>query len=199
MNSIMKKIYFWLTVAMAFLAFSTGAQAGLQEGINAYRFGDFALALREFRPLADKGNSDAQRFLGDMYSDGNGVKQSHKEAASWYRKAALQGNAPAQYALGVMCDRGIGVKQNDKEAAAWYHKAAEAGNTEAQYSLGVMYQNGRGAVRKDIVEAHKWFSLAVSNGFEIAEESVEETRAKMSPDQIEKAQAMVRELQSKHK
>lgn len=194
----MKKIYFGLAVALAFLAFSTGAQAGLQEGINAYRFGDFALALREFRPLADKGNSDAQRFLGDMYSDGNGVKQSHKEAASWYRKAALQGNAPAQYALGVMCDKGIGVKQNGKEAAAWYHKAADAGNTEAQYNLGVMYQHGRGAVKKDIVQAHKWFSLAVANGFEIAEESVEETEAKMSPEQIEKARAMIKEWLSKH-
>lgn len=194
----MKKIYFGLALATAFLAASAGAQAGLQEGINAYRFGDFALALKELRPLADKGNSDAQRFLGDMYSDGNGVKQSHKEAASWYRKAAMQGNAPAQYALGVMCDRGIGVKQNDKEAASWYHKAAELGNTEAQYSLGVMYQHGRGAVPKDIVQAHKWFSLAVANGFEIAEESVEETEAKMSPEQIEKARAMVREWQSKH-
>lgn len=195
----MKKIYFVLAMAMVFLAASAGAQAGLQEGINAYRFGDFALALKEFRPLADKGDANAQRFLGDMYSDGNGVTQSHKEAASWYRKAAKQGNAAAQYALGVMCDRGIGVKQNDREAAAWYHKSAELGNVEAQYSLGVMYQNGRGAVRKDIVRAHKWFSLAVANGFEIAEESAEETRAKMSPEQIEKARAMVREWQSKHK
>lgn len=195
----MKKIYFGFALAMAFLAASAGAQAGLQEGINAYRFGDFALALKELRPLADKGNADAQRFLGDMYSDGNGVKQSHKEAASWYRKAALQGNAAGQYALGVMCEKGIGVKPNNKEAASWYHKAAELGNVEAQYSLGVMYQKGRGAVRKDIVQAHKWFSLAVANGFEIAEESVEETQSKMTPEQIEKSQAMVREWQSKQK
>lgn len=195
----MKKNIFTQVTAMIFFAVSAAAQAGLQEGINAYRYGNFAVALKELKPLAEKGDAKAQWYLGNMYSDGNGVTQSHKKAASWYRKAAEQGNAAAQFSFGVMCERGIGVPKSDKQAASWYHKAAELGYAEAQYTLGVMYENGRGAVGKDLVQAYKWFSLAVANGFEIAEESVEGTQARLSPEQIEKAQAMVREWQSKHK
>lgn len=195
----MKRNFFGLAMSLAFLAVSAGAQAGLQEGITAYRYGNFALALKELRPIADEGDAKAQALLGDMYGGGNGVPLNHKEAASWYRKAAAQGNAAAQFSLGVMCERGIGIPQNDKEAASWYHKAAELGYAEAQYTLGVMYEKGQSAVRIDLVQAHKWFSLAVANGFEIAEESLEEIKSKMSREQIEKAQSMAKEWQSKHR
>lgn len=194
----MKKSIFTQVAAMIFLAASATAQAGLQEGINAYRYGNFALALKELKPLAEKGDAKAQWYLGNMYSDGNGVPQSHKKAASLYRKSAEQGNAAAQYSFGVMCERGIGVPKSAKQAASWYHKAAELGYAEAQYVLGTMYENGRGAVRKDLVQAYKWFSLAAAAGFEMAEENIAEIKPGMSPEQVEQAQAMANEWQSKH-
>jgi len=43
-----------------------------------------------------KGNADAQLNLGDMYSQGQGVKQDEVKAVLWYRKAAEQGDVISQ-------------------------------------------------------------------------------------------------------
>ena len=44
-----------------------------QKGFRAYKSGDYATALREWRPLAEQGNADAQYNLGVMYYNGKGV------------------------------------------------------------------------------------------------------------------------------
>jgi TPR repeat protein len=48
--------------------------------------------------LSDTQNGDsiAQRELGNMYRKGNRVKQSNKEALTWFRKSADQ-QKPATY------------------------------------------------------------------------------------------------------
>jgi TPR repeat protein len=62
-----------------------------EDAREAYNRHDYALALRLFRPLADKGNADAQAFLGLMYDIGDGVPQDSVASANWYRKAADRG------------------------------------------------------------------------------------------------------------
>jgi len=64
------------------------AQAGFDEGLAAYKRGDYATALKEWRPLAEAGDATAQFILGGMYAKGQGVPQDYGEAAKWYRKAA---------------------------------------------------------------------------------------------------------------
>ncbi len=59
----------------------------------AYQRGDYATAIRKFRPLAEQGNAEAQFNLGGMYRQGRGVPQDDAEAMKWYRKAAEQGDA----------------------------------------------------------------------------------------------------------
>ena len=76
--------------------------AGLEEGLAAYQRGDFATAMREWRPLAEVGDANAQFNLGAMYANGEGVSKDDAEAVKWYRLAAAQGHAKAQYILGVM-------------------------------------------------------------------------------------------------
>lgn len=39
-----------------FLAVSMGADAGLQEGLDAYLGGNYGVALKELAPLAEKGS-----------------------------------------------------------------------------------------------------------------------------------------------
>ena len=46
---------------------------------------------------ADQGDAKAKLRLGIAYEDGEGVKQSDKEAVRWYHEAADQGNANAQF------------------------------------------------------------------------------------------------------
>ena len=50
------------------------------DGYTAYNAGDYATALREWRPLAEQGNADAQYNLGMMYDEGEGVPQDDAEA-----------------------------------------------------------------------------------------------------------------------
>lgn len=69
-------------------------------GLAAYQRGDYATTLKEWKPLAEQGDADAQYNLGVMYGDGDGVPQDYAEAMRWYRAAARQGNASAQYNLG---------------------------------------------------------------------------------------------------
>ncbi len=134
-----------------------------KKGWDAYDNGDYAAALREWRPLAEQGNARAQANLGVMYENGLGVTQDDAEAVRWYRLAAEQGDAWAQFNLGVMYENGRGVTQDDAEAVRWYRLAAEQGDAKAQYNLGNMYRTGLG-VPQDDAEAVRWYRLAAEQG-----------------------------------
>jgi len=69
------------------------AAGQIEDGWVAYQGGDYATALRLWRPLAGQGDARAQRLLGVMYTDGNGVPQDYAEAARWLSKAAAGGDA----------------------------------------------------------------------------------------------------------
>ena len=142
--------------------------ADFQAGLDAYEQGNYKVALKEWKPLAESGDSKAQFRLGVMYDNGEGVAQDYGEALKWYRKAAEQGNTTAQFNLGLMYARGEGTLQDDKEAVKWYRKAAEQGNATAQFNLGVMYTNGEG-VPQDYKEAVKWYRRAAEQGYASAQ------------------------------
>ncbi len=102
----------------------TTARADIQEGYADAQRGDYATALREWRPLAEQGDADAQYNLGFMYDKGEGVPQDDAEAVKWYRKAAAQGQAVAQGNLGVMYRDGHGVPRDYVQAHMWLSLAA---------------------------------------------------------------------------
>jgi TPR repeat protein len=66
----------------------TNFDSQLRAADAAYSRGDYAAALRLIRPLADKGNANAQHNLGALYVEGRGVPQNDAEAMKWYRLAA---------------------------------------------------------------------------------------------------------------
>ena len=86
--------------------------ADFQAGLDAYNRGDYATALKEWRPLAEQGNASAQHKVGFMYSRGKGVMQNYAEAVKWYRLGAEQGEVLAQFNLGTMYAEGAGVTQD---------------------------------------------------------------------------------------
>ena len=163
-----------------------------QKGLAAAQAGDFATALKEWTPLAEAGDVDAQYNLGIMYDNGYGVPQDQKEAVKWYRLAADQGYAGAQYNLGVMYSNGQGVLQDYTEAVKWYRLAVEQGFAEAQTNLGLMYDNGQ-AVLQDNAIAHMWYNIGAANGNELGGTNRDKIAKRMTPAAIEKAQAMARE------
>ena len=165
------------------------------KAIAAYRAGDYAAAVQEWRPLAEQGEARAQNNLGVMYANGDGVLQDAAEAVRWYRMAAEQGEAGAQHNLGIMYDNGRGVLQDYAEAGRWYRMAAEQGEAGAQNKLGVMYANGRG-VLQDYVLAHMWFNIGTANGHSngsVFRNTIEEL---MTREQVADAQARARRCMS---
>jgi TPR repeat protein len=137
-----------LTVVTVLLLSVGTAWAGpLEDGVAAYQRGDYATALRIYRPLAAQGNASAQSNLGLMYALGRGVAQNYAEAVKWFRLAAAQGDAGAQLTLGFMYDNGQGVTQDYAEAVKWYRLAAAQGLASAQYNLGVTYETGKASRR----------------------------------------------------
>jgi TPR repeat protein len=137
-------------------------------------------------------------MLGLMYQYGQGVTQSYQEAVKWYKLAADQGHASAQNNLGrIYANGGQGVSQNYQEAAKWYRLAAAQGVAEAQYNIGVLYANGQG-VTQDFARAHMWYNLASSAGDADGAKNRDIIAKIMTPQQIEKAQAMARACQERN-
>jgi hypothetical protein len=114
----------------------------------------------DVRIAADHGDPIAQMQIGDLYFDGRGVPQNHREAARWYQKAAEQGLAEAQIVLGSMYRNGEGIQQDDVRAVHWFRKAADRGWAIAQYELGYMYLNGRGTERDRARAFYLWHKAA---------------------------------------
>jgi uncharacterized protein len=102
-----------------------GATAGqFEDGYAAYQRGDYASAMRLWRPLADQGDAAAQVHLGLMYNNGKGAPQDYAQAVMWWRKAADHGVALAQTVLGQMYGLGQGVPQDFVLAHMWFNLAA---------------------------------------------------------------------------
>ena len=137
--------------------------ADFKTGLDAYNRGDFAAALKEWQPIAEKGDPHAQYNLGLLYARGQGVGQDYGQAAEWYRKAAEQGVPAAEYNLGVMFANGQGVTADPQEASKWFLKAADQGVSDAANGLGRIYYEGAGAF-KNYGEAEKWYRKAADQG-----------------------------------
>jgi TPR repeat protein len=186
-------------LALAAMASTVPASAGpYDDGVAAYQRGDFAAALKFWRPLAEQGIPQAQNVLGTMYNNGQGVPQDHAEAGNLWRLAAAQGLAAAQFNLGTLFANGRGVPQNDAEAVNWYRKSAEQGYTLAQYNIGLMYYSGR-SVSQDKVQAYMWLTLAAKRGAKFAERVRDISASQMTPDQIAEAQRLAREWTEEHR
>jgi uncharacterized protein len=159
------------------------------KGYAAYEAGDYAVALKEWRPLAEAGDIGAQVVLGNMYFDGNGVNQDNAEAINWYRLAAEQGDTSTQERLGsyyLFDHHGV---RDFKEAVKWLKLAAEKGNANAQFNLGIAHAKGKGATQHNVI-AHMWWNISASNGHNLGGIERDNLADKMTPQAIEKAQAL---------
>jgi len=162
------------------------------KGVEAYTRGDYATALREWRPLAELGNAIAQYNIGVMYSEGIGVPQDYAEATRWYRMAADQGYTYAQMALGKFYGLGLGVSKDYGESMKWSRLAAEQGEAFAHYVLSAGYASGQGVIQ-DYVLAHMWANLGAALGDDDALKNRDAIAERLTPDQIAEAQRLARE------
>jgi TPR repeat protein len=149
-----------MALSVAFLMAGTALAGPLEDGLTAFRAGDYAGALKAWQPLADSGDAIAARNLGIMYDQGFGVTKSAADAMKWYQAAAEKGDAGAAFNLGLMLEAGDGAPANMVDAVKWFRVAGDAGDPIAQFKLGVIYSKGAGGIAKDDVEAAKWYLKA---------------------------------------
>jgi TPR repeat protein len=151
---------------MQFVA-SIPSWAGLGDGIKAFQKQEYALALHEFKILADDGDADAQFFIGSLYQQGEGVIKNLPMAVPWLEKAAKQRHHGALNALGV-------IYASEKEfrdyarAEKCFEAAASTGFAEVQYNLGLLLANGLGS-KHSLEEAAQLFQKSAEQGLAAAQ------------------------------
>ena len=163
-------------LALAIMALAVPAHAGLlEDGLAAWERGEYETALKLLRPLAERGEAEAQYRLGLSYRTEVGVEEWYDAGKKWFQLAATQGHTEAQFSLGRLYDYGHGVNHGKPvdylEAAKWYRLAAEKGHASAQFYLGVLYDHGDG-VPQDYAEAAKWYRLAAQQGHMEAQNNI---------------------------
>ncbi|HJT86268.1 MAG TPA: metallophosphoesterase [Bryobacteraceae bacterium] len=145
------------------------AAADFVAGLDAFDHGDYAAALKQWQPIAERGDANAEYNLGLLYALGKGVPQNYQTAAEWYRKAAEQGVAAAEYNLGVLYANGQGVSKSPGDAINWFTKAAQQGIAEADASLGDLYHDGS---PPNYANAEEWYRKAAAQGIASAQFSL---------------------------
>lgn len=160
-----------MLAAAAGLAASAAAQ-DVQSGIQAWQSGRYDEAVREWRPLADRGDADAQFNLGHAYRLGRGVPQNMNLAEQWYERAARAGHVEAQAMYGLI------LFQNGRrdEAMPYVRQAAERGDARAQYVYGTALFNGD-VVERDWPRAWAFMTLAARQDFPPAQSHLREMEA----------------------
>jgi len=130
-----------LALALLILALLSPATApaGWDEGADAYRRGEWAVAYRELKPLADHGDARAQARIGRLLLDGHGVTKDEAEGVRLLRLAAGQLDSMGQLGLGdaLMAGRG-GLAVDVSRAITLMQLAADAGEAEALHRLGML-------------------------------------------------------------
>jgi uncharacterized protein YjbI with pentapeptide repeats len=106
-----------------------------QKGKDAYDRKDYAIAIQEWRPLAQQGDAAAQNVLGALYLKGTGDLRNVVEAQRLFHLAADQGYIKAQSNLGKLYEEGNGVRQDISEAVKWYRLAADQGDSHSEAQL----------------------------------------------------------------
>jgi TPR repeat protein len=137
------------------------AQDPTAAGMAAVRNGDFAEAYCLWRPLADRGDPEAQYHVGWLYANGNGLAVDIERAIEFWRSAAEQGHADAQFAIGLAYTTGEGLEQDLDEAVDWYLRAARQGHPDAREILVRLNddQNVDLVGRHPDLVAENWFGL----------------------------------------
>ena len=92
--------------------------------LESYNLGDYAGALKEFRPMAEEGNAAAQLLLGFMYERGQGVPQDYVQAHLRFDLAARQGEEQAAKMRDELASRMSAeqVTEANDQAAQWRPK-----------------------------------------------------------------------------
>ncbi|MDI1301500.1 MAG: tetratricopeptide repeat protein [bacterium] len=134
------------------------------QGISAFKSGNYKYARTWLSTQAAADNPQAWYYLGRMYQEGlGGFVVDTKRAEKLYHQSAEQGVPEAMLALADLYSRGSGVKPNLAMVQIWHEQAARAGNIDGMFLLG-QDLSGKSGLPADYNRARIWFEQAASAG-----------------------------------
>lgn len=179
---IMKRL---VAVALVGVALEPLSAQSVKSGIAAWQRADYAGAVAIWRPLAERGDVDAQFNLGQAYRLGRGVPINLAAARNWFERAASKGHLDAQTTLGLLL-----FENGDREAGIkWLKAAADKGDARALLVYGTALFNGD-AVKRDRVLGYAFVSRAAAQGLAPAQETLTQLDQLMPLEQRKKGVAL---------
>ena len=140
------------------------------KGLKWYEQGEYNIAKKFWKPLAQSGDCDSQYGVGLLYLKGLGMGRNYDKAIALWQDAAKRGHGQAQNGLGAIYSR-INIPYTSVDC-----------------------KKGCGE-EKDLIQAFKWFGIAVKNNSprsaDIAEKSLNRIRSNMTIEQINEAEFLV--------
>lgn len=128
---------FLLTLICLFI--SAPAWSNLDQSLNEIdkliRLRDYSQAVSHLKPMAEKGDPEAQYRLAGLYRTGKGVRKDLKKATDLYHESAQAGHADAQYVFALIIEKSNDSVASRNEARRWYQESADQGNQRALTKL----------------------------------------------------------------
>lgn len=126
----MRRFLFAALLSLPLLAVAAG-EDDYEKGRAAYKNGNHAEALHDFKTAANKGHARAALNAGVIYMQGQSVPADKAQALLWFRKAADAGDPMGMFNTAMAYESGDGVPQSSKMARNWYESAARTGDLKA--------------------------------------------------------------------
>lgn len=151
---------------------------------------DGAKAVHWFEQASmHSGNTAIQLHIAQIYLDGKLVPRNPDAAADVCKRITF--NPAGMFCLGTIAESRT--PPNYKEAAEWYRKGAQVGAIRSIAKYATFLAEGKG-VKQDNSQAYYWLAVLDKSGYKATQALLEQVRAKLSVQEIEKQDKAVAKL-----
>jgi len=128
----------------------------LEDGVVAFKRGDYGEAVLLLMPLAERGNQSAMLLMGIAYAHGHGVAKDRSRAQQLILGADSVGASEHFYHIAQRFEHGEHTDKNLGEAFVWYLLAGERDHRRAQEILVEACRNGTFSQEINLSKSAYW-------------------------------------------
>ncbi len=145
-------------------------------GLRWYQQGQYDIARKMWKPMAQNGDCDAQYALGLLYFNGLSVRKNYSTALKWWGRAAQQAQPQGLNSLGVV----------------YAHQRVPYTTLDCKKGCGEA---------RNLIQAYKWFGLALEYGppreVKFAQKSLDRISLEMSDAEVLESQVLIKNWKPK--
>ncbi len=159
----------FLILTLSIFPVYSSFSADLESAEKSYDAGEYEDAFIQFLELAEKGDVEAQFWIGYLFQDGEGVAKDLEESFSWFKSAADNGHAQSQNHVGMYYYYGNGVKANTIKALEYLLMSAEQEGDFALFNLENVFNDIFYNQKIDYEKAFEILQKSAKDGYKIAD------------------------------